>query len=499
MSALTGLIGIFALLGLAFVFSSNRRAINWRLVISGMSLQLLLAIFCLKVPLGRQLFQAIGEGVEKLLSFSDAGASFIFGALVSQPDRMNEIFGPGGAFIFAFKLVPTIIFVAVLVGIAYHIGLMQRVVKIIAWAVYRIMGVSGAEALSNSASIFVGQVEAQLLVKPYVPGMTRSELLAVMAGSMACIAGGIMAVYIQMGVPAVYLLTASVMAIPGALVISKMMVPETEPSQTQGEVKLEVEKQSVNIIHAAAMGASEGLKIGLNVCAMLVGFIALITAVDFAVGQLGLALDAVGIDLSFVGLNLKTLSMNQILGTVFSVVAVGLGVPTQDAHFVGGLMGTKMVVNEFVAYAALTPKIEALDPKSVAIASFALCGFANFSSIAMQIGGIGEMAPARKRDLAELGVRALLCGTMASYVSAAWAGILLTLPGAAANEADVTATLLTGAVMLMLVGIIVLANRFLKSPALQPATIPVASPVPTAEEIAAAAALVSEEQEASII
>jgi CNT family concentrative nucleoside transporter len=454
MSQFTGVIGIVALLGIAYLMSNNRRAINWRLVVSGVSLQVLLAVFCLKVQLGRDLFRMLGQGIEKLLSFSDAGGSFVFGFLVGKPGKIDLLFGPGSSFIFAFKLVPTIIFVATLVSIAYHLGIMQRVVKVVAWLVYKIMGASGSEALSNAASIFVGQIEAQLLVKPYVPTMTRSELLAVMAGSMACIAGGVMAVYIQMGIPAEFLLTASLMAVPGALVMAKLIYPETQPSVTRGEVKLEIQKESVNLIDAAARGASDGMKIGINVCAMLIGFIALIGLIDFIIGKLGLSLAAAGLNLNMVGLDLAHLSLNAILGTVFSLVAIALGVPMQDAHFVGGLMGTKMVVNEFVAYASLAPKIAAhqMDPKSLAIASVALCGFANFSSIAMQIGGIGEMAPSRKKDLAELGFKALLCGTMASYVSSALAGILVGM------NAPAETTWMAGGIMLIAVGMIFVAR-----------------------------------------
>lgn len=455
MSQFTGLIGIFSLLLVAYLMSNSRKAINWRLVVSGLALQVLLAVFCLKVKIGQTLFHNLGQGIEKLLSFSDAGAGFVFGFLVSQPDKLNELFGPGGSFIFAFKLVPTIIFVATLVSISYHLGVMQRIVKWVAWAVYKIMGASGSEALSNAASIFVGQIEAQLLVKPYLATMTRSELLAVMAGSMACIAGGVMAVYIQMGIPAEFLLTASLMSVPGALVISKLVYPETEQSMTRGEVALEIRKESVNLIDAASRGASDGLKIGLNVCAMLIGFIALINLMDFAIAKVGLTLSSAGLSLNAVGLDLNHLSLNSLLGTLFSLVAMALGVPVQDAKFVGGLMGTKMVVNEFVAYAALAPKIAAqsLSPKSLAIASVALCGFANFSSIAMQIGGIGQMAPTRKKDLAELGFKALLCGTMASYVSSALAGILIGLDGAGSD------TWMAGGIMVAAILLIIIAKR----------------------------------------
>jgi CNT family concentrative nucleoside transporter len=464
MSQFTGLIGIFALLAFAYLMSNNRQAINWRLIVSGLSLQVLLAVFCLKVPIGREMFHTLGQGIEKLLSFSNEGAAFVFGFLVSKPDQISQVFGPGSGFIFAFKLVPTIIFVAALVSISYHLGIMQRVVKWVAWLVYKIMGASGSEALSNAASIFVGQIEAQLLVKPYLESMTRSELLAVMAGSMACIAGGVMAVYIQMGIPAEFLLTASLMAVPGALVMAKLVYPETEQSVTRGQVKLEIRKESVNLIDAAARGASEGLKIGLNVCAMLIGFIALISMVDFVVGKLGLTLANTGLSLNPVGLDLHHLSLNSILGSVFSLLAIALGVPMQDARVVGGLMGTKMVINEFVSYATLAPMIanHTLAPKSLAIASVALCGFANFSSIAMQIGGIGQMAPSRKKDLAELGLRALLCGTMASYVSSALAGILIGLDSMADS------TWVTGGIMLAAIGLIAIAGKLPTGPTGKP-------------------------------
>ncbi len=456
----TGLLGILGILGIAYLLSSNRSAINWRLIISGLCLQWIVALFVLKIPLGQKIFHTLGVAIEKLLSFSDLGGGFVFGPLVSQPDKMVELFGPPGAFIFAFKLVPTIIFVATLVSIAYHVGLMQRVVKFVAWLVSKLMGASGGEALSNAASIFVGQIEAQLLIKPYVPSMTQSELLAIMSGSMACIAGGVMAVYIKMGIPAEYLLTASLMAAPGALVIAKLLMPETEQSLTQGRVSLKVEKNSVNLIDAAAHGASDGLKIGLNVCAMLMAFIALIALVDFCVGQFGLFLGSVGVSLSGIGLDVDHLSMKAILGTAFSLIAMALGVPMQDAHLVGSLMGTKMVLNEFVAFADLSPMISeaALDPKSIAIASFALCGFANFSSVAMQVGGIGEIAPTRKSDLARLGLRALMCGTMASYVSSAIAGILITQPTAQGGESYLIPLLLMGVASI----IVVVMNRVSK-------------------------------------
>ena len=348
----------------------------------------------------------------------------MFGPLVNTAN-MSKAFGNGNAFIFFFNIIPTIIFVAVLVSVAYYLGIMQRLVKLIAYLVYKLMGVSGSEALSNVASAFVGQVEAQIMIKPYLKGMTMSELLASMTGSMACIAGGVMAVYIALGVPAEYLIAASLMAAPAALVISKIVWPETEISETKGKVSLEIKKTNANLVDAISHGASDGLKVGLNVVAMLIGFIAIIALVDFILGKIGFGLDHLGLSLSFIGIELKTLSLNQILGSLFSVFAYAMGVPGKDVQIAGSLMGTKMVINEFVAYLDLAKIKESLDPKTILITSFALCGFANFSSIAIQVGGIGELAPERRTDLAKLGMRALICGTLASYLSATIAGILM--------------------------------------------------------------------------
>jgi CNT family concentrative nucleoside transporter len=289
------------------------------------------------------------------------------------------------------------------------------------------MRVSGSEALSNVASAFVGQVEAQIMIRPYLSGMTRSELLASMTGSMACIAGGVMAVYISMGVPASYLLAASLMAAPGALVISKMVFPETEESETKGVVKLEVKREHANIMDAISHGASDGMKVSINVVAMLIGVIALIALIDALLGYFGHFLSWIGVSLNAVGLNADNLRLKDVVGLIFSFFAVVMGVPLKEALPVGSLMGTKMVINEFVAYSDLSPMIQqgVLSAKSVVIASFALCGFANFSSVAIQIGGIGALALDRKPDLARLGLKAMICGTMASYISASLAGILM--------------------------------------------------------------------------
>jgi CNT family concentrative nucleoside transporter len=426
MERITGLIGILLILGIAFFMSNNRKAINYRLVVSGLGIQALLAVFILRVPLGQRLFAALGAAVTKVLDFSNKGADFVFGILVNGK-RLDEVFGMGSGFIFIFKILPTIIFVSVLVSIAYHIGLMQRIVSLFARLVHFLMGVSGSEALSNIASAFVGQVEAQIMIKPYIGTMTRSELLASMSGSMACIAGGVMAVYISMGVPAPYLIAASLMAAPGALVISKIVYPETEESPTKGQVKLEINKSHANLLDAISHGASDGLKVSLNVLAMLIGFIALIAMADYLLGWLGRGMMQAHLSLSALGIDVSRLSLKEILGSVFSVFAWTMGVPWQDAHSVGGLLGTKIVINEFVAYSDLSAmlKSQALAAKSVVVVSFALCGFANFSSIAIQVGGIGELAPERRTDLAKLGFKALICGTLASYLSATLAGIFV--------------------------------------------------------------------------
>ncbi|MFK8047980.1 MAG: NupC/NupG family nucleoside CNT transporter [Halioglobus sp.] len=438
MAQFSGLIGIVLIFALAFTLSNNPRAVNWRLVICGLSLQLLLAIFILQTPWGQGLFEFLGRAVEKVLSFANAGAVFVLGPLADS-ETMVSTFGPAGSFIFAFKLVPTLIFIASLAALAYHLGLMQRIVNGFSWAIYRIMGASGSEATSNAASVLVGQVEAQILIKPYMPTVTNSELLAIMAGSMACISGAIMAVYIQMGVSASYMMAASVMAIPGALVISKIVFPETEASPTRGQIELEVEKTSVNSIDAMAKGAADGLNIGVIVCGLLIAAMAAITLIDYLLGKVGLLLVTTFFDSAkdvvFLHIDLNNLSLGGILGGLFRYAALAMGVPSQDATIVGGLMGTKMVINEFVAYSQMTSLTgeEVLSPKANIIATFALCGFANFMSVAMLIGGLGELAPERKHDLARLGVKAMVVGTMASYLSASIAGMLFSDPSAASD------------------------------------------------------------------
>ncbi|HLP33782.1 MAG TPA: nucleoside transporter C-terminal domain-containing protein [Bacteroidia bacterium] len=425
MERFTGVIGIVLILGLAFLLSNNRKAINYRTVISGLLTQIILALFILKTDIGASVFAWVGHNIERLLHLADQGGEFVFGGLM-KPELLKPIFGDQYSFLFMFKIMPAIIFVAVLVNIAYHIGLMQIIVSFFARIVHALMRVSGSESLSNVASAFVGQVEAQIMIKPYLSSMTMSELLASMSGSMACIAGGVMAVYISMGIPAPYLLAASIMAAPGALVIAKIVWPETEESATKGSVKLEVKKTHANLLDAISHGAGDGLKVSLNVIAMLIGFIALIALANLLLGKMGSGLYAIGLTDAF-GFDLRNISLNTIFGGVFSIFAWAMGIPSQDILTAGGLMGTKMVINEFVAYSQLSPMIagQTLHPKTIVIISFALCGFANFSSIAIQVGGIGELAPERRSDLARLGFRALICGTLASYLSATIAGIMM--------------------------------------------------------------------------
>ena len=421
---LRGVFGMIAILGIALLMSNNRKAINYRLVASGLLLQLLLALFILKTAIGKAVFGTVGHIIESLLAFSREGGKFAFGFLADKVELSRVLGHPADNFAFGI-LIPTIIFVSVLVSIAYQIGLMQRIVAVMAKGMHFIMGVSGAEALSNVASAFVGQVEAQIMIKPYLSSMTKSELLASMTGSMACIAGGVMAIYISFGVPAEYLLAASLMAAPGALVIAKIVFPETEESVTKGKVSIKVEKPHANLIDSIAHGCSDGLKISLNVIAMLVGFLALIALINGLLKLLGGFLFEHHWFISGTMEFTRTLSLESLLGILFSGFAWIIGVSTDEMTTAGSLLGTKFVANEFVAYSEFVKIMGGLSPKTVAILSFALCGFANLGSIGIQIGGIGELAPDRRKELSQLGFKALLCGTLASYLSATIAGMLM--------------------------------------------------------------------------
>lgn len=411
-----GILGIIVILGIAFLASNNRKAINHRLVVSGLILQTVIAILILKVEPVKNFFQWLGKIMTHIEAFAHEGAAFVYGGLMTDNHAGGSVsYGTQGVFIFGFSVLATIILVCVLVAVLYHFGIMQFIVSLIAKAMNYIMRVSGAEALSNVASAFVGQVEAQVMIRPYLATMTRSELLASMSGSLACIAGGILVIYVSFGAKAEYLLAASLMAAPGALVISKIVFPETEESQTMGNVKLEVKTPYSNVIDAISHGASDGMKISVNVIAMLIGFISLIALVNYLLSKVGALAN-----LDFI------LSLDWIFGKIFYPIAWCMGVPNQDVNTVATLMGQKLSINEFVAFMNMTKgDLMPTTERGLLIASIAICGFANFSSVGMQIGGIGELAPSRRADLAKLGMKALLCGTLASYLSATLAGLLM--------------------------------------------------------------------------
>src|SRR5438876_1887459 len=403
---LTGLFGIVLILGIGMALSRNRRAISWRIVAWGVGLQLAFAIFVLRVPLGQKLFSALGDVVKQILSFSYVGSEFVFGEIGKQHSSLGVIF--------AFQVLPAIIFVSALFAILYYLGIMQLVVKACAVVMNKVMGASGAESLNVAASIFMGQTEAPLTIRPFLPGMTRSELMTVMTAGMAHVSGSIMAAYIAFGIEARHLLTAVIMTAPGTIMMAKILEPETETPETRGGVKIEIPRTDVNVVDAAARGTSEGLSLMLNVIAMLVSFVALIYLVDGGFGWVD------GHVFAWFPEKVET-----VLGWLFSPIAWVMGVPWHDAGTIGGLLGTRMVLNEFIAYAQLGPLRGQLDPVSFTIATFALCGFANISSVGIQIGGIGALVPERKHDLARLGFRAMIAGTLANFLSATLAGILL--------------------------------------------------------------------------
>lgn len=419
-----GVFGIIFIFIIAFLMSNNKRAINIKTIGMGFLLQILLAVFVLKTPLGQTIFGNIGLAIQKILEFAIQGAGFMFGPL-SSTVKLSAIFGPG-SIVFAIQLLATTIFITVIVNILYYYKVMQRIIAVLSKAMYKIMDVSGAESFSNVASSFVGQIMAQIMIKPYLPNLTRSELLASMTGSMACISGGVMALYVGMGIPAEYLLAASIMAAPGALVISKIVYPEDGEPQTKNEVKISKRKTHVNVIDSIARGASDGFDVSMKVIGVLLAFVALIAMLDWILGKFGIFLHQyLHLNLAFLGLDITHLSMKAIVGKIFGIFTFLMGVPMKDANAVGSLLGTKFILNEMIGYIDLVSVRELISHKSFVIASFALCGFANLSSIAIQIGGIGELAPNQRKNLSRLGIRALICGTLASYMSACIAGILL--------------------------------------------------------------------------
>jgi CNT family concentrative nucleoside transporter len=418
-----GLFGLAVLVGIAWVFSVKRRAVDWKLVGIGISLQIAFAAVVLLVPGGKDVFDSIGKGFVHVLEFVGAGSKFIFGDLMDVSK-----FG----FIFAFQVLPTIIFFSALMGVLYHLGVMQAIVRAMAWAITKVMRVSGAETTSVCASVFIGQTEAPLTVRPYISKMTESELITMMIGGMAHIAGGVLAAYVGMlgaGDPvqqafyAKHLLAASIMAAPATLVIAKILVPETGEPLTRGTVKMEIEKTTANIIDAAAAGAGDGLRLALNIGAMLLAFIALIALVNAPLTWLG---EQTGLAAALG----RPTDLSTLLGFVLAPIAWVIGTPWGDATVVGGLIGEKVVLNEFVAYTHLADIVNgkvagiSLSDEGRLIATYALCGFANFSSIAIQIGGIGGLAPERRHDLAKFGLRAVLGGTIATFMTATIAGVL---------------------------------------------------------------------------
>jgi CNT family concentrative nucleoside transporter len=442
MDIVRGLIGMVAIIGIALAFSKNRKAINWKLVGSGLAIQFVLAIFILKgsdmaavwSPLGwpKAFFSWVSSFFVIVLDFTTEGAEFIFGDLAKSPGMEGSL----GNF-FAFQVLPTIVFFASLTAILYHYGIMQRVVSAMSKGMQKVMGTSGAESLSVVANIFVGQTESPLVIKPYIDKMTKSELLTVMTGGMATIAGGVMAAYVQMLgnsyalannvsldvgrlMFAEQLLGASLMAAPAALVIAKILFPETKEPATKGNVKMSVEKTDANGIDAAATGAGVGLKLAANVGAMLLAFIALLAMGNYFLFEIG---EITGLNNAFPDFEL---TIEGLLGWAIAPIAFIVGVPWQDAVNMGSLLGTKVVLNEFVAYLQLADMVQQgmISQKTITMATFALCGFANFSSIAIQIGGIGGLAPSRKSELASFGLLAVLAGTLANLMTATIAGIL---------------------------------------------------------------------------
>ncbi|MBT7609311.1 MAG: NupC/NupG family nucleoside CNT transporter [Bacteriovoracaceae bacterium] len=404
MERLISLLGLFIMIAVAYLLSNNKKKVNWKTVISGVLLQILLGVIILKTGFGHQVFETARATFQGVLDFTNEGSKFIFGSLTDISKN---------GFIFFTMVLPTIIFMSSLMSVLYHIGIMQFVIKLVAKVMVKVMGTSGAESLAAAANIFAGQTEAPLVIKPFIDKMTKSELMSLMTGGMATVAGGVLAAYVGFGIDAGHLLAASVMSAPAALVVAKLLVPEIEASDTVGEVKVALPQTSANLIDAAASGASEGMKLAINVGAMLLAFIALIAMINGFLGMTG-------------GLfGYPSLSLELITGYLFAPVAWIMGVDWLECRAVGSLLGKKLIINEFVAYLDLKDQLTTLSPRAVAISTYALCGFANFSSIAIQVGGIGTIAPSRRKDLALLGIRSLIGGTLACFMTACIAGLFL--------------------------------------------------------------------------
>jgi CNT family concentrative nucleoside transporter len=411
MARFTGLLGLLTMLLLAWLFSNNRRAIRWRTVAWGLGLQLLFAFLVLKFTIGQRVLAASGDGVTRMLNNAFAGSAFVFGELGKQHSTLGTIV--------AFQVLPTIIFISALFAVLYYIGVMQIVIKGFAWIMQRTMGISGAESLNVAASIFMGQTEAPLTIRPFLNGLTQSELMTVMTSGMAHVSGGIMAAYILSGIEAKHLLAAVIMTAPGTILVAKMLVPETETPATMGVVHVpkSAEHKEENLLGAIARGTIDGGQLAFNVAIMLISFIALISLLNAAFGGVHDWLG--GHHIPFPS------TVNAVLGAIFAPIAWLIGIPWHDAPLVGNLLGTRTIINEVVAYSLLGQQKAMLDPRSFTIATFALCGFANLSSIGIQIGGIGALIPERRNELARLGLRAMLAGTMANLMSASIVGLLI--------------------------------------------------------------------------
>ena len=413
MGRFTGILGLLTMLGLAYAFSTNRRAIRLKTIAWGLGLQFVFAVFVLKIEAGQRIFQKASDQVTNLLGYAYAGSHFVFGDLAKPGSQLGY---------FAFGVLPTVIFIAAFFAVLYHLGIMQIIIRIFAWVMTRVMGASGAESLDVAASIFMGQTEAPLTIRPFLPDLTRSELMTVMTAGMAHVSGGIMVAYIAFGIEARHLLSAVIMTAPGTLLMAKMLVPETEQPKTAGRVVMSEDEEKTekeeNLLGAVARGTTDGLHLALNIAAMLISFLALIALTNGIMG-------GVHNWLAGHGIFWFPASLEKIFGVLFAPIAWVIGIPWHDCGVIGNLLGTRMVLNELVAFSMLGPMRTALDPRSFTIATFALCGFANLSSIGIQIGGIGALAPNKKSELARLGIRAMLAGTMANLMSASIAGMLL--------------------------------------------------------------------------
>jgi CNT family concentrative nucleoside transporter len=405
MERFISLIGLFFMIGVAYALSENKKSIQWRTVITGVLLQVVFGLVILKTDIGRNVFDTIGKGFNAILGYTGEGAKFLFGGLATPSDSLG--------FIFATMVLPTIIFMSALMSVLYHVGIMQKIVEVVARVMMWAMKTSGAESLAAAANIFVGQTEAPLVIKPFVGKMTKSELMCLMTGGMATVAGGVLAAYVGFGIDAGHLLAASVMSAPAALVCSKLMVPELEDSVTAGVVKVDLPKVSANVVDAAATGASDGLKLAVNVAAMLLAFIALIAMLNGILGGIG----------NLFGF--PSLSFELIMGYLNAPIAWLLGCPWEDCFKVGAILGKKLVLNEFVGYLDLIAAKAQISERSTILATYALCGFSNFSSIAIQLGGIGTMAPEKRHVLAAYGMKSLIGGTLACYMTACIAGLFI--------------------------------------------------------------------------